>query len=62
MQRTSIVGNLLTTRLAPIVLIVRFSTERESSFPGRHQDRLGLSVRMQGPCHIPHGAGQIRLL
>lgn len=55
-------GNLLTTCLAPIVLIVQFSTERESSFPGRHQDLLGLSVRMWGPCHIPHGAGHIRLL
>lgn len=59
MQRTSIVGNLLTTSLAPIVLFVQFPTEHESSFPGRHQDLLGHLVRMQGPCHIPRPAGQL---
>lgn len=59
MQRTSIVGNLLTTSLAPIVLFVQFATEHESSFPGRHQDLLSHLVRMQGPCHIPRGAGQL---
>lgn len=62
MQRTSIVGNLLTTTLAPIVLFVQFPTEHESSVPGRHQEPLGHLVRVQGPCHIPRGAGQMAAL
>lgn len=63
MQGTSIVGNLLTTSIAPIVLFVQFPAEHESSVPGRHQDPLGHLVRMQGPCgHIPRGAGQMTAL
>lgn len=59
MQRASLVGNLLTTSLAAIVLFVQFPTEHESSLPRRHQDLLALLVRRQGPCHFPHGARQM---